>query len=389
METLTSAHMQQVNKHSIIENSRLRVVCNLLFYVVALMASCKTDSGTVDILWNEEKAIGVHIPTSLVKDMPDRADNGFVTVRLQQPEAPSIAGNYRFGEGIRFDPLIPFTRGLTYEVFAGATRIASFKIPLAETAGAPEVRTIHPEVDALPKNLLKFYIVFSQPMRTGQSAGSVVLIRNGKDTLRNSFLDLQPELWNDSNTVLTLWLDPGRVKRDLQPNLKLGEPLGDGIDYELIIKKQWQDQQGRDLQAVYRKKFRTGKRDTLSPDPKLWSLTIPVAESRQPLQIDCKEPLDHFLTPESLQILDKDGNLVKGDMVMGTGDRLAYFTPQEPWKNGKHTLVIEARLEDLAANNLNRLFDQDLMQKKRRPDESFYTRNFHIGAITSGTGKEK
>ena len=40
-----------------------------------------------------------------------------------------------------------------------------------------------------------------------------------------TFLDLQPELWNAEGTVLTLWLDPGRIKRDLIPNKELGIPL--------------------------------------------------------------------------------------------------------------------------------------------------------------------
>ena len=77
----------------------------------------------------------------------------------------------------------------------------------------------------MPENLLKIYLRFSHPMREGQSDKYISLIKNGKDTLPDVFLNLQPELWNEDRTVLTVWLDPGRIKRDLQPNLKLGNPL--------------------------------------------------------------------------------------------------------------------------------------------------------------------
>ena len=59
---------------------------------------------------------------------------------------------------------------------------------------------------------------FSQPMQEGVSAEHICLVKGEKDTLKNVFLDLQPELWNHDRTMLTLWLDPGRIKRDLQPN---------------------------------------------------------------------------------------------------------------------------------------------------------------------------
>ena len=62
-------------------------------------------------------------------------------------------------------------------------------------------------------------------MQEGQALENITVIKNGKDTIPSIFLDLQPELWNKERTILTLWLDPGRIKRDLQPNKKLGLPL--------------------------------------------------------------------------------------------------------------------------------------------------------------------
>ena len=36
--------------------------------------------------------------------------------------------------------------------------------------------------------------------------------------MKSIFLELENELWNPEHTQLTLWLDPGRIKRDLIPN---------------------------------------------------------------------------------------------------------------------------------------------------------------------------
>ena len=55
-------------------------------------------------------------------------------------------------------------------------------------------------------------------MQEGHSLENILLIRNEKDTIRDAFLDLQPELWNKEGTVLTLWFDPGKdQKRSCSP----------------------------------------------------------------------------------------------------------------------------------------------------------------------------
>ena len=39
---------------------------------------------------------------------------------------------------------------------------------------------------------------------------------------------------------------------------------------------------------------------------------------------------------------------------------------------------IESRLEDLAGNNLNRLFDKDITRKSTGEQNEIYKRSFHI-----------
>jgi hypothetical protein len=51
----------------------------------------------------------------------------------------------------------------------------------------------------------------------------------------------QPNLWNKEATALTHWLDPGRIKRDLQPNQRLGNPLVFGEHCTLVVDRRWKN----------------------------------------------------------------------------------------------------------------------------------------------------
>ena len=46
------------------------------------------------------------------------------------------------------------------------------------------------------------------------------------------------------------------------------------------------------------------------------------------------------------------------------------FKPDLDWKVGDYELLIDSKLEDLAGNNLNHLFDKDLLAS----DNSLYTK---------------
>src|SRR5688500_13348437 len=114
-------------------------------------------------------------------------------------------------------------------------------------------------------------------MQEGKALEHIALIKNNQDTVDKVFLNLQPELWNKDRTMLTLWLDPGRIKRDLQPNKMMGEPLQLASNYQLVIGQDWRDVDGLSLKQVYHKNFMVAQRDTLSPNPDLWKIQVPKA----------------------------------------------------------------------------------------------------------------
>jgi hypothetical protein len=253
-----------------------------------------------------------------------------------------------------------------------------FTIPVADSTDAPNLTHCYPQQDSLPENLLKIYLHFSHPMREGQSDQYIRLIQNGTDTLHDVFLNLQPELWNDDRTVLTVWLDPGRIKRELQPNQRLGNPLQANGTYELLVSKKWRDIQGRNLQKDFSNRFVVTKRDDTCPDPDQWKMILPKSRSREPLILSFGEALDHYLLMETMQISSKEGISIKGKFEWDVHDQFCRFTPAAEWVAGNYVLAIASKLEDLAGNNLNRPFDRDITKTKKPSTQAQYKKYFSI-----------
>ncbi|MEO5999395.1 MAG: hypothetical protein ABIN89_21545 [Chitinophagaceae bacterium] len=362
-------------------HTRLRTMHNLVFFVLPFLCSCSNKEQTgIRIAWNNNKATGISLPKSLFADLDEETLATLLKISLlDSPDSTAILGDLRLGNTIVFEPVLPFSRGLSYSIFFRNKKIGEFSIPPAVIKDAPQLIRSYPAQDTLPENLLKIYLAFSHPMSEGQSDKYISLVKNESDTLHDVFLKLQPELWNEDRTVITVWLDPGRIKRGLQPNLRMGNPLKDGESYHLIVSHLWKDAQGLLLQNDYTRFFIAGSRDSISPDPHQWKLDVPRKNSKEALIINTGEVLDHFLLMESMHIIDREGAVVKGTFQPFNNEKNCRFIPETAWKAGEYSLVIESRLEDLAGNNLNRPFDRDITQGKTPLTRAPYERKFKVG----------
>lgn len=347
----------------------LQPVCKLIiFLLIPFFSGCgrhePASSKEVAVFWKEGKATGVIIPKAALAGIADKAIPTSVSIRLaNQASQQAIAGDYSITQKeVLFEPLIPFTRGLRYQVFVLDTLFREFQIP--ESTEVPKLLSIYPSADTLPENLLKIYLVFSKPMAASHSLQHVVLKNQVGDSLPDVFPDLQQELWNEDRTVLTLWMNPGRVKRDLQPNKMMGSPLERGMQYELIVSAGWRDAAGTALNVSSHKKFVAGERDALSPSPSKWKLKIPAAGTKEYFQIESDEPLDYYLLKNTIVVKDSAGSILQGSVSVQDGEKSWRFIPEKPWRAGLYKMEIEARLEDLAGNNLNRPFDRDVQNNK-------------------------
>jgi len=284
------------------------------------------------------------------------------------------------GEQKIFKPVIPFTSGMSYELRQQKKTLVEFMINESEkNAEKPRILNIYPSGDTVPENLLKIYLVFSKPMQEVHPALDFIEVHNiTKDKPSDIFLPLQNELWNQEHTELTLWLDPGRIKRDLIPNREKGQPLEQGNSYRISIDKQWQDAQGNYLENTVTKEFFVSDRDSRKPSISYWKVQIPKKETVGTLVISLAEAMDAMLLKETIVVSSADNKQVMGSFRLSQKEHELIFKPDIIWQTGDYQLLINSKLEDLAGNNFNHLFDKDLLASDKSVDSEFKSLFFTI-----------
>jgi Bacterial Ig-like domain len=289
---------------------------------------------------------------------------------------PEVIGRYSvLRDRVRFQPRFPFAAGVTYRVeveprrldaLAGVASTGSepawltqrFSLPAAQIDRTTRVLAVHPGIDHVPSNMLRFYIEFSSPMEPGSAHEHVHLLDETGRPVEGAFLRVDQELWDAQRRRLTLLFDPGRVKRGVRTNLEMGAPLIEGHRYRLVIDPAWPDARGATLASGYDKEFDVSPADRESPNPAQWRVSAPAAESREPLRLSFGEPLDHALVARMLSV-EGEGRPVSGKATISSGDSAWTFTPASAWHAGTYSVRVDAALEDLAGNNVARLFDAD------------------------------
>jgi hypothetical protein len=364
--------MERRSEFSVRKKIRLGFWLSLIFFVLTFLISCKQKE-EISIVWEENRAKALVIPKSVFNS----GDIDQLQVRLQKQFEPVLGQFEEEDNAVVFKPVVPLTAGLIYEILYQKKIVRSVSIPFPVNAKQTALVNLFPTADTVPENLLKIYLQFSAPMREGEALQYVHLLNEDKDTLQDIFLDLQTELWNKEKTALTLWLDPGRIKRDLIPNRKMGNPLKKGNWYTVVISPEWKDVQGLSLPKKIEKKFFVEGRDGHVPEFASWKIQTPKAGTRQPLQINFGESLDYFLLGETVSIISKN-EVIRGEIKIFDRERRIAFTPQRLWKQGNYSIQVKAILEDLAGNNLNRPFDRDTKTQKQVSDKNVFEREFVI-----------
>jgi hypothetical protein len=345
--------MDVISKHILFKKIKFVLV---FFCVCCVLAACQTNTNTIDGL--SVNYIGTQA-ISVSFDSPHK--DSFKVV--SKPHANSIVlGEFSAEqERVTFTPVIPFTAGIVYQIKEGEKVAGEFSIKTQLHVEKPQLVRIYPQLDTVPENLLKMYFVFSKPMQETRSALNFIKVINTQTQKEEAvFLHLETELWNADHTELTLWLDPGRIKKELIPNQKLGIPIKEGVRYELVIDESWNDAEGNSLEKSYTKSFVVGPRDGVHPTEKNWELTVPSSTTKEALGISFGDVLDAMLIEKNIQILDAKQQPVSGGFFIMKDGESALYVPKDPWKKGKYTLEIQSALEDLAGNTMNRLFDRDL-----------------------------
>ncbi len=280
---------------------------------------------------------------------------------------PPLEGAYAIESGaLVFHPRFPISPGVRYRaVFqspaGGAAIEKTFDGPRRDTTPSARVEHVYPSADVLPSNQLRLYIYFSAPMSRGEAEQRIhVLDANGK-VLEGIFLPGE-ELWDPNYRRLTMTFDPGRIKRGLTSNMKVGPPIAEGQRYTLAIDREWKDARGVPMVAGFRKTFRGGPAKRDPPDPRQWRVNAPRAGTSDALTVVFPSPMNYALLQRMLQVANARG-AVSGTVSADRQETEWRFTPQEPWKAGDYQLVVDTGLEDLAGNHIGQAFDIDVFER--------------------------
>ncbi len=287
-----------------------------------------------------------------------------------QANATALLGRVeQQGRTLVFTPQFPLMAGqnyrATYTFGTGGPQplIWLVRIP-SGAAPAPRVSAIHPSGREVPANHLKFYIHFSEPMQQGDLLRHVRLLAEDGAEVAEPFRET--ELWSADGRRLTLWFHPGRQKSGVNLNVELGPVLTPGKSYRLELSRHWASTAGTELGQSFGKTIRAGPPDRTQPDVARWKVSAPPKGTRQPLELLLDEPLDWALLHSQLTVESADGQPVAGDIRVREGERRWAFEPAQPWREGSYRVVVGSVLEDLAGNNLERLFEVDLQNPASR-----------------------
>ncbi len=272
-------------------------------------------------------------------------------------------------QALRFRPRFPFTPGTSY---AFLDDHPSPPLLLARPAAARRASTvvthIYPTAGQLPVNALRFYVHFSAPMSEGQ-AGTAVELRDvgWGQPLPGAVLPMEPELWDQRRTRLTLLLDPGRIKRGLIPHTEGGYPLTPGRSVVLVIHGAFLDASGAPLAARSERRYTVGPAIRRRLEPRDWRIEAVHVATRLPVPVIFDRPVDHALGLRCLTVIDASGTPVPGQSTLGAEERSWAFTPASAWHASPYTLLVSPELEDVAGNSVTRVFDRDLTNPDHRP----------------------
>lgn len=306
---------------------------------------------------------------------PAPRPSGFGGGRRRSPQPPGMAGTCELvGERLRFRPRYPLLPGEAYRVEFHRRVIPGFEppggilampvatwhlVPSIKPDTVPQIAAVYPTTETVPSNHLKFYIVFSEPMRQGKIWDHFELI-NETTGQRVPEPFRETELWSEDGRRLTLWFHPGRQKTGVNLNVEIGPILEEGNRYTLVISKDWLSQKGAAFAEAFRKTFSAGPKDRGQLQLADWKVTPPLAGSREALAIEFPEPLDWALLQSRLRVETAAGERVEGHIETGPEERSWKFLPATDWHAGEYRIAAAAILEDLAGNSLARPFEVDL-----------------------------
>jgi hypothetical protein len=214
---------------------------------------------------------------------------------------------------------------------------------------------IWPAASSLPANILRFYIEFSSPAEADFEREKLTLRTASGDLVPDAFLVLNEELWSPDGCRLTIFMEPGRIKRGMGTVAEHEPALVAGRSYRLEVATPG---------GVLVKDFSVLPAVTKPIAEGEWAFVVPKAGSRQPLSIAFGRLMDNAILDDELEIRDPDGKRVNGVRQLRDG-RTLLLVPDSPWKHGHHQLLASPFLEDVCGNRVGEALDHRVGERQQ------------------------
>jgi hypothetical protein len=288
-----------------------------------------------------------------------------LVVRTGDDTAPALLGTYTiYKRELVFRPRFPISPDVRYRVVfhppGGSVITTTIAAPQRTATPAARVEQVYPSGDVLPANSLRLYIYFSAPMSRGEAAAHLRVLDEAEKPLQGIFLPRE-ELWDPGNRRLTLTFDPGRIKRGLVSNTRMGTPIAEGERYTLVIDREWRDAHDVPLVAEFRKAFRGGPPLRAPPDPRAWPIAPPHAGSSEPLTVTFAQPMNYALLQRMIRV-ESGAGTIAGSIAVDRAETVWRFTPATAWRAGPYRLVVDGAIEDIAGNRPGLPFDVESVE---------------------------
>jgi hypothetical protein len=178
---------------------------------------------------------------------------------------------------------------------------------------------------------------------------------------------------------LAILLDPGRLKRGVGPNRKLGPPLAAWRMYTLTVGTGMIDLFGSPLREAVYKHFLVTNVVRERIEIEQWEIVPPETNSRRPLVTMFPRPLDWALLSKTITFASALGQPIDGTIAVDQHERRWSFTPALPWGAGDYHVCVSSDLEDVCGNNLIAPFDRSLRSRcESKPELAAQSIPFHI-----------
>lgn len=331
---------------------------------------------TKHIVWRALLAALTLFPLQLAADVQVRYDDGLLTVTgvddesrlelLQNPEwvllqVTSLASENGMpvslasdGTTILIEPRFGLRPGTDYSLRLGVEVELTVSLPALE-AVTPKLLAFQPSQSVIPENTLRVYLRFSEPMARGQIRDLVRLYDEDGNDVPSPFLTLGPELWDPTQTRVTLLFDPGRLKQGVGPNAEVGAPLVDGKRYQLVVGAAMESAAGEKLGQDAAITFRVGAAERRAIEPANWQILVPPAGGNVPLSVSFERIMDTGAARRLITLRSPQGTLVVGQIATDGGGWS--LIPNAPWVPGTYTLRVDPELEDVSGNTPGVPFD--------------------------------